>query len=236
MKHHRLDHLPFKVNVHYSNRKSTELRLISQDVVEVRTPFHTSEKSLFDLINEKRDWIDKHRIKMKLNHNKRNTLISDPERQVLFLGNVLSLVTKEDKGKNHASVVRRESVLEITAPSVERAYIDQVLIQWYKDMAKLKLKEQVDHYSDRLDLRPNRIFIKDQKTRWGSCSSKRNINLNWRLIKAPIEVIDAIIVHELCHLKHLNHSSEFWQLVESSYPDYHSRHKWLSIYGAILMN
>ena len=80
----------------------------------------------------------------------------------------------------------------------------------------------------------NRIVIRNQKTRWGSCSSKRNLNFNWRLVMAPQEILDYIVVHELCHLAYLDHSRQFWQLVEVILPDYMQRRNWLRVNGGLL--
>lgn len=77
----------------------------------------------------------------------------------------------------------------------------------------------------------NRITIRDQKTRWGSCSAKGTLSFNWRLMLAPPAILDYVVVHELCHLTHMNHSAAFWQAVESVYPDYRTARKWLKDHG-----
>lgn len=97
----------------------------------------------------------------------------------------------------------------------------------YRNQARKIFPERIRYYEPLLGVRANQIHIKDQKTRWGSCSSKGNINLNWRLILAPQEVMDYVIIHELCHLKEMNHSKAFWELVEQICPDYRERKKWL---------
>ncbi|HBQ86147.1 MAG TPA: M48 family peptidase, partial [Syntrophomonas sp.] len=79
---------------------------------------------------------------------------------------------------------------------------------------------------------PNRVVIKEQKTRWGSCSSKHNLNYNFKTVMAPLPVLDYIVVHEMCHLVHLNHSREFWNLVESIIPEYRQHKEWLKMNGA----
>lgn len=80
-----------------------------------------------------------------------------------------------------------------------------------------------------------RIAIRDQKTRWGSCSAKGTLSFNWRLMLAPPAILDYVVVHELCHLTHMNHSSAFWQKVESVYPDYRTARKWLKEHGQELV-
>ncbi len=77
----------------------------------------------------------------------------------------------------------------------------------------------------------NRITIRDQKTRWGSCSAKGTLSFNWRLMLAPPAILDYVVVHELCHLTHMNHSPAFWQAVGEVYPDYRIARKWLKDHG-----
>lgn len=81
----------------------------------------------------------------------------------------------------------------------------------------------------------NRITIRDQKTRWGSCSARGTLSFNWRLMLAPPAILDYVVVHELCHLTHMNHSAAFWQKVASVYPDYRTARKWLKDHGQELV-
>ncbi len=81
----------------------------------------------------------------------------------------------------------------------------------------------------------NRITIRDQKTRWGSCSAKGTLSFNWRLMLAPPAVLDYVVIHELCHLTHMNHSKAFWALVESACPDYRTHRRWLKEHGQELV-
>lgn len=81
----------------------------------------------------------------------------------------------------------------------------------------------------------NRITIRDQKTRLGSCSAKGTLSFNWRLMLAPPSILDYVVVHELCHLTHMNHSSAFWQAVEKVCPDYRTARKWLKDHGQELV-
>lgn len=81
----------------------------------------------------------------------------------------------------------------------------------------------------------HRITIRDQKTRWGSCSAKGTLSFNWRLMLAPPAILDYVVVHELCHLTHMNHSTAFWQAVAEVYPDYRTARKWLKDHGQELV-
>lgn len=87
------------------------------------------------------------------------------------------------------------------------------------------VQEKIKYFNQYYNFEYKNIFIKNQKTRWGSCSSHKNLNFNCKIIHLKPELIDYIVVHELCHLKHMNHSQKFWNLVEESIPEYKERHR-----------
>lgn len=86
---------------------------------------------------------------------------------------------------------------------------------------------RVKYFAEIMDVTYGRITIREQKTRWGSCSGKGNLNFNWKLVRMPEEILDYVVVHELAHRKEMNHSKAFWEIVESVLPDYRKRRKWL---------
>lgn len=92
------------------------------------------------------------------------------------------------------------------------------------------IRARVDLYAEKMGVTYNRVFIKEQKTRWGSCSSRGNLNFNWKLILTGDEQLDYVVVHELAHLKQMNHSPQFWREVERILPDYRERRKRLKNY------
>jgi predicted metal-dependent hydrolase len=112
--------------------------------------------------------------------------------------------------------------------------IHELLKEWYKQNAKAIIKERVQMWSHTMKLSYNRITIKDQRTRWGSCSTLRNLNFNWRLVMAPLAVLDYVVVHELAHLVEMNHSARFWSIVESYFPDFKECKDWLKHNGMTL--
>lgn len=104
----------------------------------------------------------------------------------------------------------------------------------YMEMARDIFTRKTAYYASVMNVTYGRISIREQKTRWGSCSSKGNLNFNWRLIFAPEEVLDYIVVHELAHRKEMNHSPAFYRIVESVLPDYKKEQKWLHEHGESL--
>lgn len=124
-------------------------------------------------------------------------------------------------------------VLSLPAPEDEdavRAALKQALSRW----ALMRIRERLDLYAPRIGVTFGRVAIRDQKSRWGSCSAKRNLNFNWKLIMAPPEALDYVVIHELCHLIEFNHSPRFWALVEGQMPEYPAWKRWLKAHGAEL--
>ncbi len=101
--------------------------------------------------------------------------------------------------------------------------------------AKLIIPKRAEYYAPLIGVTYNRITIRSQRTRWGSCSSKGNLNFNCLLVLFPPEVIDSIVVHELCHRKHMNHSPQFYAEIDKVFPEYKKWHKWLNDNGRLYM-
>ena len=112
----------------------------------------------------------------------------------------------------------------------DRAAIKAVrekLVEWYMMRAEEKINERINRYTIQTGKRPEKIIIKNQEKRWGSCSHSGIVRFNWKAVMAPIVAFDYIIVHELCHLLYPNHSERFWHKVESIVPDYKKQRNWL---------
>ena len=97
-----------------------------------------------------------------------------------------------------------------------------------------RIRRRLDEYAPRLGVRYGRVAVRDQRSRWGSCSQKGNLNFNWKLIMAPEEALTYVVIHELCHLIEFNHSPRFWRLVEGQMPEYECWKKWLEAHGSKL--
>jgi predicted metal-dependent hydrolase len=108
------------------------------------------------------------------------------------------------------------------------------LSDWLRDQARVDLTSRTFHHAANLDCQPKRISVRDQSTRWGSCSSNGTISFSWRLIFAPSFVLDYVAAHETAHLREMNHGPRFWRLVRDTMPDMHKARAWLKQNGAEL--
>ena len=144
---------------------------------------------------------------------------------------IVSFIEKNEKWiKTHIEKVQqRNHELEQLQPFTEQD-IDNMA-----DRALAVIPERVKFYAEKLGVGYGRITIRNQRTKWGSCTSKGNLNFNCLLMAAPPEVLDSVVVHELCHRLHMNHSSEFYSEIYRVFPDYDKWNKWLKDNGSLLI-
>ena len=207
-----------------SNRKTLILSINENADLVVRAPHRLSDNEIQKFISEKSDWIDKKQrlIKAQLEDNENQHSRS----QCLYLGSLYPL--KIDN--NSVEPISFNGDMFTTA-NVNRERINLLLKSWYKKRFIEVALPRLSYFSDKHKLKFNQVRVKKQKTLWGSCSSKNNINLNYLLIMAPMKVIDYVIVHELVHTIHKNHSAKFWQKVETIMPNYKDARYWLKENG-----
>lgn len=113
-------------------------------------------------------------------------------------------------------------------------HVSRRVTDYCKAQARATIRPLALDYAARLDRKPGRIIIRDQRTRWGSCSGKGDLSFSWRLILAPPDILDYVTAHEVSHLVHMNHSAAFWRTVATLFPDYRRARDWLGIHGARL--
>ena len=131
-------------------------------------------------------------------------------------------------GSNHMTQYCNPNQTQYTAAELHRL---EVLEKRYRQAARNMFAQRVAHYHELTGGNYTSITIRDQKSRWGSCSSRGTLSFNYRLIFAPIKILDYVVVHELCHLTHMNHSKDFWNMVASVMPEYKTYQKWLREHG-----
>lgn len=128
--------------------------------------------------------------------------------------------------ENGSSSFQDQQIL-ISKDKADRRDIKEIIEEMYRDKIREKIKDIIGDYSDQIEEDYNKLYIRNQKTKWASCSSKKNLSFNWRLLMAPENVIEYVVVHELLHLEEPNHSTKFWYRLGGILPDYKERRKWL---------
>ncbi len=141
-----------------------------------------------------------------------------------YLGRSMKIETRDTPSGSGRIHVGEDRLVVWLAPG-ETLHLP--LEKWYREQAKDRIGPMVAELSRLMGLRYNRVTLKSQRTLWGSCSRKRNLNFNWRLIMTPEHVIEYVVIHELAHLRQMNHSPRFWQIVEKHCPAWRERRKWL---------
>lgn len=136
--------------------------------------------------------------------------------------------------RGRVEVVEGEGEPVLRVPG-EAAHLPRRLTDWLKAEARRDLRERVGVHANRLGVKPKRLVLKSQTSRWGSCSSAGNLNFNWRLILAPPFVLDYVAAHEVAHLLEMNHSPAFWETLRRTLPDMERGRAWLKSHGAELM-
>lgn len=121
-----------------------------------------------------------------------------------------------------------------SSPNWREERLRQVFRDWYVSHGAIKVQQRLKLFAPRLGISPAKIVIKEQKARWGSCTKNGIININWRILMAPMRIVDYVIVHELAHMIYADHSADFWSVVSSVMPDYDERKEWLRVNGATL--
>ncbi len=144
---------------------------------------------------------------------------------VPYLGRVLELVERRTSGSINSIELEQDKLVVSLGPA--SGTLNAVLEQWYRMQAAKVIKSKADELSSRLGLSYKRIIIRGQKTRWGSCSRKGNLGFNWKLMMVPEPVLDYVIVHEVAHLREMNHKKRFWELVAEHCPRWREHRKWL---------
>jgi predicted metal-dependent hydrolase len=212
-----------------SKRKTIALIIDNQARLIVRAPSYTPYKEIKDFVISKVTWIKKKQTeaKQKAKQAKRKRFIEGET--FLYLGKIYPLLISDDtkyalhcKGGNF--------ILHSNCKPMAR----NIFIKWYKRIASKVLTERMEYFSTLTGIHVKSVKINNAVSRWGSSSDNGNINFAWRLIMAPREVIDYVVVHELAHLKEMNHSPKFWRIVGSIYPGYEKPLQWLKDNGHIL--
>jgi predicted metal-dependent hydrolase len=196
----------------------------------VFSPLYTDEEIIRERVRSKGRWILKKISEVEsLDPAKYRKKFVDGEK-LLFLGKHYDLRMIKN-GRKIAKVFFEDGIFYLEAETFEYEKSRKAMEKWYRYKAGRIIGDRVELYSQKLGEYPSSVKAKEQKRRWGSCTSRGDLYFNWRLAMAPPGIIDYIVVHELCHLMHRDHSRKFWNQVGSILPDFKKRKKWLKENG-----
>mgnify|MGYP001256756014 FL=1 len=225
----------------YKSNRAKRLSITVKDRrVRVTVPTHVSLEDAKSFLESHKEWVLKSLEKQKLKAQNEQSVSYSAGEKFPYRGRNYPLVLEYTSGPDYYATFKGSRLIAYIPnnlePERQRLLVMELLKKRYMEQAEKILPEQVEYYSKLLNVPYKKIKIKDQKSRWGSCSNKGTINLNWRIIMAPNQVSAYVIIHELTHLKHMDHSRSFWQTVESYLPDYRKWKKWLAVNGKLLMS
>ncbi len=220
--------MDFTYKILRSKRRTIALAIKPDGQIIVRAPKFVSEKQIDSMVKDKQAWIFKHLAKLK--QLPRASVINfSQDDKFLFLGQQYGLIISD-------SYFRRLNFdgEKFILSSHFQGQAKQLFRKWYKAQAQKIIKQRVDYYAEKMGISYKSLSITSAKTRWGSCSSQQTLNFSFRLIMAPLEIIDYVAVHELAHILHHNHSKKFWYEVKKYYPNFKTAKQWLSHHRLLL--
>jgi len=216
--------LPSGDQLHYQlerrQRRTVGLK-ITQTGLVIHAPKRISQSQLEDIIVQKADWVL--RKLASVTANRIPEIQWQHGEQLLFLGNAITL-TIEHNARSKA-VEYEPGVLQLAMPNQDEMLIARKVVQWYKKQAITDFTRRLEIFSSKLGVKFTSLTLSNAASRWGSCNSKKEIRLNWRLLQAPPHIINYVVCHELAHIKEMNHSANFWATVASIFPDYKAAEK-----------
>ena len=207
-------------------RRHVHILVNDEGTIEVRAPWRFSLAKARELLRENAQWVMQSLDSVREKLAQRPRLVTGAHLRLLDESLRLDVRPRAqvDLFSNARSwrgrVERRGTVLRVSTTSLGDDELRALIESWYRREAATHLAGRVEHYSPRLGVRPSRVTIRGQRSRWGSCSGKGTVSLNWRLMMVPGALADYVVVHELCHLRHMDHSPRFWAMVSGAIPDY----------------
>lgn len=197
-------------------RKTIGLKIDSSGLV-VHAPQRISHSRLEEMLLQKAGWIQKKMRQMAA--NKPAPMVWQDGTELYLLGEPITLRLQQATRRQRVAFADSVLRLELHAPN-DSAVIASKVMQWYKAAALPDFTRRLEWFAARLGEKCPPLYLSSARQRWGSCNSKREIRINWRLLQAPPHIIDYVICHELAHLREMNHSARFWAVVAELYPDY----------------
>lgn len=201
------------VHVQYGNSAKLSIHIDASGFITVKAPNGTSNEVIIAAVKKHEKNILEKLNRIEAARNAPKTREYQEQGKFLHLGKEYYLHELIETGE------------------LDEEELKKNLKKFYFSSCKKVIGERIKIYQDQLKVKPKSIEIEESRTKWGSCSSSKKLTFNYRLAMAPIEVIDYVIIHELCHLTHMNHDRSFWRRVGSIMPDYKDKEEYLARYG-----
>ncbi|WP_456274801.1 M48 family metallopeptidase [Bacillus sp. AK031] len=217
-----------RFDIKYKNRKSIGIYLDSYGSVEVHAPKGTPDESILRVVEDKWELI------LENSKERKDRLKGEQEKvyvqgePFLYLGKAYPIEVHQDPAIPQDHIKFDEKAIHVFVKQLEDERIKQALKRFYYQQCKALVEKSIAIHQHHFKTKPHSIRITDSKTTWGTCDGRRKLTFNWKLAMAPREVIDYVVVHEMCHMVHLNHDRSFWRLVGKIVPDYKEKENWLA--------
>lgn len=225
LNYHNLIFENYNIKLYFTGRKkSLAIRVNRQNEIEILAPKNINEKFIINFLANKKPWLDKklsisNKSKVKKNH-------------AYIFGKETAIIAKKSD-KNYFSFEDEKLILYYAENLAEKKILF-LFNEFIKNSARKFLHDRFINLSKNTNLIAKELILKNNISKWGSCSNKKIINLSFNLICTKKSVIDYVIIHELCHLIEMNHSKNFWQLVENYCPNYKAENKWLKEHNFLI--
>ena len=213
----------------YKNRTTMGIYIDFYGNVEVHVPKGTAEESIQRLLEEKWEIIRLRMQETKGRLSGEKERVYDEGERFLYLGRDYPILISQDSNLKKDKVVFEGEQLYIYVKNFDDERIKKALKRFYYQKCKALVEKRLQLYQSHFKIKPRSFRISDSNSTWGTCDSMRQLTFNWKLAMAPLQVIDYVVVHEMCHMVHMNHDRSFWRLVGKIIPDYEQREKWLAL-------
>lgn len=211
-----------------SDRKTISIGLNKTGEVVIRIPYYLKKSDLNQILNSNKKYVEKLTKKGELIKNNKKYFRENEE--FFYLGKTYKLKIVENQ---------TEELIFDNAFFLSKNFINksrEIFRKWYANETYSIVMKKVDYYSKKFSLKYSKIKVSNSNVSWGSCNFNKVINFSWRLSMLPEEIIEYVVVHELVHLKELNHSKNFWKLVETMLPNYRTYRNWLKNNNHLFLN
>lgn len=213
--------------IDYTKRKNLEVKLDAAGIVRVKAPKGVPEEKIEAVLKANAKQIFERQDQLWTKPERTAPKTFTEEAMFLYRGREYPLRIVVDDTVSKPVVSFKEDSFLITTHDGGEENLRRAMEKFYWKATNKIIKKRVALYQKEFKIKPRSISINDSMDKWGCCTSERHIDFHWRLSMAPLEVIDYLVVHEMCHLVHMNHSKSFWRLVGKLTPDYEKHEDWL---------